>query len=149
MTAVMTLETLLDRAQIEAVLMAYTTALDERDWSALEDVFPPDASADYGVVGQFQGREAVIDVVRDFLQRCGPTQHLLGNIRVNEQGDEAQAHCYIQATHAGIGKHLGQTMTLWGEYRDRLERREEGWRILHRGLHVQHVVGDVGVQLRA
>lgn len=149
MTAVMTLETLLDRAQIEAVLMAYTTALDERDWSALEDVFTPEASADYGVVGQFHGREAVIDVVRDFLQRCGPTQHLLGNIRLTVQGDEAQARCYIQATHAGIGKHLGQTMTLWGEYRDRLERREEGWRILHRELHVQHVVGDVGVQLRA
>jgi 3-phenylpropionate/cinnamic acid dioxygenase small subunit len=145
----MTLETLLDRARIEAVLMAYTTALDERDWPALEDVFTAEASADYGVVGQFHGREAVVAVVRDFLQRCGSTQHLLGNIRTNVQGDEAQARCYIQATHAGIGEHLGQTMTLWGEYRDRLERRAQGWRIVHRELHVQHVVGDVGVQLRA
>jgi len=149
MTSVMTLETLLDHAQIEAVLMAYTTALDERDWRALEDVFVPEASADYGVVGEFHGRTAVIEVVRNFLQRCGPTQHLLGNIRTTVQSDEAQARCYIQAIHAGIGEHLSQTMTLWGEYRDRLERREEGWRILHRELHVQHVLGDVGVQLRA
>lgn len=149
MTSVMTLETLLDRAQIEDVLMAYTSALDERDWAALEYVFAPEASADYGVVGEFHGRPAVIEVVRDFLQRCGPTQHLLGNIRSTVQGDEAQARCYIQATHAGVGLHLGQTMTLWGEYRDLLERRAQGWRIVHRALFVQLVVGDVGVQLRA
>ena len=41
MTSVMTLQTLLDRAQIEDVLMAYTSALDERDWAALEYVFAP------------------------------------------------------------------------------------------------------------
>ncbi|HIE1388035.1 TPA: nuclear transport factor 2 family protein [Pseudomonas aeruginosa] len=145
----MTLETLLDKARIEAVLMAYASALDQRDWRALEDVFVSEASADYGVVGEFHGRVAVVGVVRDFLERCGGTQHLLGNIRVSVEGDAAHSRCYLQATHAGVGTHLGQTMTLWGEYRDQLERREEGWRIVRRELHVQHVAGDVGVQFRA
>lgn len=51
--------------------------------------------------------------------------------------------------HAGRGAYLGQTMTVWGQYSDRLERRAEGWRIVERSLQIQLVSGDVGVQLKA
>jgi hypothetical protein len=35
-------------------------------------------------------------------------------------------------------------LTVWGEYRDRLELRPEGWRIVHRELTVLHASGEIG-----
>lgn len=143
------LTTLLDQARIQAVLNRYASVLDEQDWAGLQQVFTAEAVAHYTGVGDFYGREAIIAVVRDFLEGCGSTQHLLGNVRIQVNGDQATAQCYLQATHAGLGAYLGQTMTVWGEYSDRLERRAEGWRIVERRLKIQHVTGDVGVQLKA
>ena len=144
----MNLEVLLEQKKIEGVLLAYATALDERNWASLEELFSADAVTDYRGIGMFEGRKAIVAVVRDFLGACGPTQHMITNIRVDLQGSTASSSCYLQATHGGIGAHAGHTMTVWGEYRDRLEQRPEGWRIVHRTLVVQHVVGDVGVALR-
>lgn len=143
------LATLLDQARIQAVLTRYATVLDEHDWAGLQQVFAADAVAHYTGVGDFHGRESIISVVRDFLEGCGSTQHLLGNVRIQVNGDQATAQCYLQATHAGCGAYLGQTMTVWGQYSDCLERRAEGWRIVERSLQIQHVSGDVGVQLKA
>ena len=140
---------LVQRQEIESVLLAYATALDARDWQALERVFTSDAVADYRGIGVFEGRVAIVGVVSDFLGRCGATQHMITNIRIEPSlHGEARAWCYLQATHAGKGTHAGKTMTVWGEYMDRLERRAEGWRIVHRALQVQHVAGDVGVALK-
>ncbi len=138
------------RQAIEDVLLAYATALDGRDWSALEHVFSLDAVADYGSdIGVFEGRAAVVGVVSDFLGRCGTTQHMITNIRIElSPHGVAGARCYLQATHAGSGAHVGQTMMVWGEYVDRLEQRPEGWRIVHRALRVLHVTGDVGAALK-
>lgn len=144
----LTLIDLQDKAHIENCLIRYATALDERNWVELENVFAPEAAANYAGIGEFQGLPAIVSVIRNFLECCGATQHLLGNIRITLEGDKAQARCYIQATHAGLDAYLGQTMTLWGEYSDCLERRAHGWCIVQRSLTVQHVVGDVGVQLK-
>lgn len=137
------------RGEIEEVLFRYATALDRRDWTALRDVFDPDAVADYEGIGVFNGRPAVTGVVADFLGKCGPTQHMITNVRIDLDGEKARSRCYLQAVHSGKGRYAGQTMTVWGEYSDRLELRAEGWRIVHRALVVQHVVGDIGVALRS
>lgn len=137
------------RQAIESVLLRYATALDERNWPDLANVFTADAIADYQGIGTFVGRESVTGIVSDFLGRCGPTQHMITNIRIVPSADHATSRCYLQAIHAGEGPHAGKTMTVWGEYSDRLERLPEGWRIKHRTLKVMHVVGDIGVALSA
>jgi 3-phenylpropionate/cinnamic acid dioxygenase small subunit len=139
---------LVARARIEHVLIQYASALDARNWAGLEQVFSEDASVNYHGVGAFQGREAIVGVISGFLDRCGPTQHLLGNFRIAISGKEASAKCYLQAVHAGRDSHAGKTMTVWGEYSDRLQLRPEGWRIVDRALFVQHVEGDIGVALK-
>lgn len=140
-----TMETLLEAAEIERVLNLYATALDGRDWMALEGVFSRDATAHYEGIGHFDGRDAIVELVRSVLSQCGPTQHLLGNVRIEVDGDEAQAKCYLQAIHAGLGDYEGRTLTVWGEYRDRLQRTGEGWRIVHRELAAIHSEGDIGI----
>jgi 3-phenylpropionate/cinnamic acid dioxygenase small subunit len=137
-------ETLLAERRIERVLMAYTTALDQRDWAALDDVLAPDATAHYTSLGHFASRAEMVSMFKAFLERCGTTQHLLGNMRIEVDGDKATAACYLQAIHVGLGQHQGKMLTVWGEYRDRLELRPEGWRIVHRELAVLHAAGDIG-----
>lgn len=69
-------------------------------------------------------------VVRGFLEQCGPTQHLLSNLRIAVDGGETRVNSDMQAVHAGRGAHAGQTPTVWGEYGDRLILGPEGWRIV-------------------
>ncbi len=145
--AELTIDTLLERARIESVLNRYACALDARDWSALGDVFTPDATAHFQGIGHYQGRDAIIAVIQSALSHCGSTQHLLGNVRIEVDGDRAQAKCYLQAVHAGLGEFAGATLIIWGEYRDRLVRLPEGWRIAHRELVAFHAQGDIGIKL--
>lgn len=142
----LTMETLLEEAKIERIINLYASALDNRDWQALEQVFTPDAVCNYGEVGVFEGRDAIQGLVQHVLGQCGPTQHLLGNVSIRVNGSEAEAHCYLQAIHPGLGDYEGQLLTVWGEYRDKLKRTADGWRITHRELASIHSEGDIGLQ---
>lgn len=137
---------LVDQANIQRVLNRYATSLDSRQWAGLDEVFTADASAHYGVIGHFNGRVAIAGLVAHVLNQCGPTQHLLGNYDIEVVGDNATATCYLQAIHAGIGDFQGKIMTVWGQYRDKLIRTADGWRIVQRELVSIHSDGDIGIK---
>lgn len=139
-------ETLRDQADIQVVLNLYATALDSRNWPALDGVFTANASAHYEGVGHFDGRPAIVNLVRQVLEQCGPTQHLLGTYCIEVDGGTARARCYLAAIHAGIGEYEGKTQTVWGEYRDKLVKTPHGWRIAHRELAIIHGEGDIGIK---
>ena len=136
---------LLQEARIRQVLIRYATVIDERKPAGLVDVFTPEGIAEYRGLGSYRGRQAIMDVVESFLGAIGRTQHMVTNFRIAINGGEASAKCYLQATHAGSGVHEGKTMTVWGEYTDKLKLCPEGWRITHRELVAFHVAGDIGV----
>ena len=133
---------------ISEQLTQYGCALDSRAWSSLERLFTEDAVVDYGELGVFNERAAIVGVVREFLEQCGPTQHLIGNIRIQVNGETAQSRCYVQATHAAREAGDRGLMLLWGEYQDELQRTSDGWKIRYRRLRVQHIRGDIGVALK-
>lgn len=141
----LTLETLLDHARITDVLNRYASALDQRHWSALDQVFTADAIAHYEGLGEFHGLAAITELVSSVLLRCAASQHLLGNISISVEGDSARAHCYLQGIHTGLGSYEGACYTVWGEYRDQLVRGPQGWRIVHRTLSGIHAQGDIGL----
>lgn len=141
----LTTETLLEEAAIQRVLNRYASSLDARDWKGLDGVFTEDATAHYEGIGHFHGREAIVGLVRSVLDQCGPTQHLLGTVRVDVRGEEAEAKCYLQAIHVGQGDYEGDVMTVWGEYHDKLKRTENGWRISFLELSTIHSQGDIGL----
>lgn len=138
----------LQHQEITDLLIGYGCALDERDWTGLGQVFTKRARVDYGSLGVFEGREAVVAVARYFIESCGATQHLIGNVRIQLDGDLARARCYVQATHASRQPGQAGLMTLWGEYRDQLLRQSDGWAITARSLVIQHIQGDIGVALK-
>jgi hypothetical protein len=116
-----------DRAEVFDVLNRYAEAADRRDWSLYDQVFTPDATADYGV-SKLAGRQAIVDLIRNSLGGCGPTQHLLGNHTAQVDGDEAHASCRVRAFHRGTGDHSAETYELLGTYYHELVRTADGWR---------------------
>jgi hypothetical protein len=129
-----------DRTAVIDTVNRYATALDSRDWGLLDEVFTPEAVGDFGA-GPLAGREALRDLMRRMLGGSGPSQHLLANHRVELDGDAARCVCQVRAFSAGTGSTAGRSYELLGEYRDRLVRTEEGWRIAHREMTIHHEIG--------
>jgi len=137
-----TINTLLDRSAIQSVLHGYARACDERQWHAFEELFCANVSVNYGGEFRLQGRAAVVAMIQSMLGGCGPTQHLLGNIDISLQGDQAQSRCYVRAAHSGLGAEGDQLYEVWAEYHDALVRLPAGWRIQRRSMVVHKEVGS-------
>ena len=129
-----------DRDQIIERLSDVASALDTRDWHALGELFTESATG-YGSTG----RQEIITGVRQHLGGCGPSQHLLGNHRVELAGDDedhARSRTYVRVDHAGTGEQAGLSYECFGEYTDEWTRTSEGWQINSRVLRVDFTLGD-------
>ena len=132
-----------DRFAIIAVLDRYAECLDTRDWDRLAEVFTGDVEMDFEM-WQARGLDEVRGRIRSFLDGCGPTQHLLGNYRIEllEGGNRARSACYCRAMHLGKGEHEDKTFESWIEYRDELVRTDQGWRSQRRHARARINRGD-------
>ena len=134
-----------DELAIVAVAVAYTWALDEHDWDALDDVFVPDATAILGHPPELVGRGAIKRRIRDALSPLDDSHHLVGNHQVRVDGDSAAHRCYLHAQHVRRAADGGPHYVVAGRYVDRLVRTADGWRIAHRDLVVMWTEGNVAV----
>ena len=133
-----------DHRQIVAVLDRYAEALDSRRWALLDDVFAPDVEYDFGA-WVVDSREKAVATIRSYLDGCGPTQHLLGNYRIDIDGDSAESRVYVRAFHLGAGEKASTTYEMIGEYRDELRRTDSGWRSVRRQGRVLAEIGSRSV----
>lgn len=140
----MDLKILLAEREIYRGLVRIARAMDERDWPAFSGVLLPDATADLGT-GPIAGREAIVAFVRSFLDPCGPTQHLLGNVWIDTSGEEAHSRCYVSDLHKGLGDKSHLTFSTLGDYHDTWRRIDGRWRMSHRTKHNRATLGDISV----
>ncbi|MGY1812477.1 nuclear transport factor 2 family protein [Blastococcus sp. SYSU D00820] len=129
-----------DHRVLATALAELASALDRRDWTAIGAAFAPDAVG-YGA----HGREAIVARTRAHLGGCGPSQHLLGNVRVQVDGDTARTLTYARVYHQGAGAQAGRFFECMGEYDDRWVRTAEGWRLTRRVFDLQIGLGDFAV----
>jgi len=139
-----TLETLMAEREIHRALCAMARAMDERDWAALDAILSVDASADMGM-GELHGREHIVAFMRSFLDACGATQHLLGNLVVDVDGDSASSRCYVSDMHLGMGEKANLSFSTIGEYHDRWQRSEGRWHMVYRRKLNRAHIGDISV----
>jgi len=133
-----------ERQAIIDVLNTYATCLDTRHWSGLNDVFHPRATGKYGV--ELNGRAAIVDAIRSFLDGCGPSQHLIGNYQISIDGDQAQSSTKARVLHVGAGERAELTpYEAIGVYHDRHVRTAGGWRIIRRHFDVHISIGDINI----
>lgn len=142
------LQVLQDRIEIGELLARYSTALDSREWAQLAEVFLPDAECDYGALGNPRGIEEITALISGTIGDLDATQHLVGNVVVAVDGDEATADCYLISQHIRQGTPGGAHYLLGGRYSDRVVRTPAGWRIAHRTLHRMWTTGNRDVVRR-
>lgn len=127
----MDLDTLIAEREIAHAIYRFARAMDERDWGALGGVLLEEANADLGM-GVVSGRAAIVTFIRSFLDDCGPTQHLIGNLIVEVDGARATSRCYVSDMHKGTGAEAHLTFSTLGEYHDTWTRRDGKWWMAHR-----------------
>lgn len=141
----MNLQQLMDEREIVRGLSTFARVLDGKEWERLGEVFADDLSFDYGTGRLEQGIEALRANMRRFLDKCGGSQHLIGSILVDVDGDTALSRAYVQARHQRVDDTGGDVYDSNGEYLDRWERRSEGWRIVHRDAKWFSQSGDPAI----
>jgi hypothetical protein len=101
-----------DHLEIQQVVNLYASSIDKSRWSALEGVFTDDAIANFIGIVVFEGRQAITDLISSVLVQCSVTQHLLGNINIEVNGDKATSTCYLAALHVGVGDYAAEMFTV-------------------------------------
>jgi hypothetical protein len=137
------LRRLVDRQQIVDVTLAYTYALDAKDWDALDDVFTVDATA--YLTEELDGREAIKGRVRRALESLDLSQHMVANHDVRIDGVSAVCRCYLQAQHVREAAPGPPNFIVAGRYDDRFVRTSVGWRIARRELTIMWTEGNPSV----
>jgi 3-phenylpropionate/cinnamic acid dioxygenase small subunit len=130
-----------DRFAIIAALDRYAECLDTRDWDGLADVFADDVDIDF-IAWRAHNLDDVRRNISQFLDPCGPSQHLLGNYRITLDGDRASSRCYCRVMHFGKDEHAGKTYETWLEYADEWRRDAAGWRSEKRVAKAMMQQGD-------
>jgi ketosteroid isomerase-like protein len=119
-----------DRQDISDLLVRYATGIDSRDWPLFRTVFTEDCALDYGVIGSWQGVDAVTEFMQQAHAMAGYTLHRLTNQAITVNGDTAAARTYIDAVIMAGGNDAG--VNAWGFYDDEIVRSADGWRIARR-----------------
>ncbi len=122
---------LADQQEIADLCVRYTIALDTKDWALLESCFAP-SPVFVHPGGRLEGFPAILERTIAALTPLTATQHLLGNIVVQVDGDTSRSMCYFQAQHVRAGTPGGETYIIAGSYADTLTRAASGWKITER-----------------
>ena len=126
------LETLLAKQEIYELACRYSRALDRLDEALLRSVFFEDAFCEYGF---FDGSPADFAAFAiGALSGHVANHHMLGNVLIEVEGDEAFGEVYFQAYHkltapSGDGH---EDLIIAGRYLDRYEKRDGAWKIAYR-----------------
>ena len=128
-----------DRLAVEETLRRYMFAVDQADPVALRRVFSENGrlrSADHSFTA-----DEFVAFVLEMKAVVGQTFHQLSNTIVSLAGDEARATSNFHAIHVvpactptnAFGE-VAQTtdVIMAGQYRDRLNRFDDGWKIVDR-----------------
>lgn len=138
------LDTLLAERAIYRQLVQVARGMDARDWDGLLALMTSDVTADLGT-GPLSGGDAIISLLRSFLDACGPTQHLLGNVLIDVDGDTARSRAYVSDMHLGVGEREGMTFCTLGDYHDHWRRERGEWKLCHRSKLNRGHIGSFAV----
>jgi len=120
-----------DHQDIVDLTIAYTWALDTRQFEDLRQVFAADATAVLRGMA-CDGIDAIIARISKAISSLAVTQHLVGNQQTRVDGDRATCRTQLQAQHVRTPADGGNQFIIAGVYEDDLVRAADGWRISHR-----------------
>lgn len=122
----------LDVLDVVAACNRFGWYADQRDWAAMRGLLADEVYLDYralhgGEPASMPASAVIAGWQRDFTA-FDTTQHLISNHVVDVDGDTASCGCHVQATHVPVAGGRAPWV-LGGQYRMRLSRSADGWRI--------------------
>ena len=121
-----------DRLAIEQVLCAHSRGVDRADEATLKSAYWENAEVEYGGFnGPAHDFCAVLPVA---IKRYKATQHNISSVAIDFVSDtDARVETYVTAYHyLAVEDGPDTEMTYLGRYLDRMEKRGDTWKILHR-----------------
>ena len=120
-----------DRLAIHDVLAKHSRGVDRADSAILKSAYWPDAEVEYG---GFNGlAHQFCENLPAGIKRYARTQHSISNIAIELSGDDAVVETYVTAYHyLEVDGDQGTEMTYLGRYVDRMQKRGNVWKIIHR-----------------
>lgn len=124
------LEELSSWHEIYDLLCDYMRGQDRLDAALHRSVFHDDATTDYG---SFKGSaDEFVAFAQGVLTPHRANHHMIGQVRIDFEGETAFGEVYFQAFHRVTGDDGEQDLWVSGRYVDRYERRDGRWKIAHR-----------------
>ncbi len=114
--------------QIHNAITGGAQAQDGHDWVRYGESFAVDARYVHPK-GELVGREAIVDRSRKALEPLDASQHLVGSIVIDVDGDQAHAVSYFVGQHVRAAAPGASLLVVAGTYDDQFERRESRWQI--------------------
>ena len=127
-------QALLDKQDIYELSCKYMRGLDRLDEQLLVSVFFADAWCDYGFAEGTPAEFANFCITA--LKEHTANQHMIGNVLIELQGDEAFGEVYFQAYHKVQGEAGFEDVIIAGRYLDRYEKRDGVWKFAYRSERV-------------
>lgn len=125
------------REQIESTLNRWALGYDDNDWSLVGDCFTDDAVfsmriGDGEIIGPFEGREAILGMMREASHsQEDQRRHVTSNLVVEQDGAKATSVAYLTLFSARDGT---LTALSTGKYEDELVRTDAGWKLAKRHI---------------
>lgn len=129
-----TLETLLAKQRISELSCLYMRGLDRTDATLLRSVFFDDAYCEYGFIDG--SADEFVNYAITALKEHEMNQHMIGNVLIDVEGDEAFGEVYFQAYHKVNVEGVFYDITIAGRYLDRYEQRDGVWKMAYRSERV-------------
>ena len=130
----MDLKNISDRIALQDVMLHYAAAVDERDLERYRACF----SNDVEVVGfgtqTYRGKDEWVNYVWGALKKYRTTQHMLGPMFADIEGNEAHTRSDVQAFH--VLAEDDSRFTLWATYKSTMRRIDNRWMISRHELVV-------------
>lgn len=140
-----------DRALIGDLVVAYAFAIDERNWSAFEALFTPDAPIDYRSAGGIAGTPAEVAAwMPQAMSIFTWTLHsVLTHRLVATDRDTVNGSLHMFARHGLVWEGATEVMDVSGVYHDRYVRTAAGWKFAARREHTLSITGGRFAEIAA
>ncbi|MFT4520558.1 MAG: hypothetical protein ACI9JM_002961 [Halioglobus sp.] len=128
------IEQYLAKQDIYELSCKYMRGLDRLDENLMLSVFFEDAWCDYG----FTKGPATefVGFCMEALKSHAANQHMIGNVLIDIQGDEAFGEVYFNAYHKTPTEDGFEDVIIAGRYLDRYEKRDGLWKFAYRSERV-------------
>lgn len=133
------------KAELIEFLTRHAYALDNEDYDALRTMYSPEAQGSFQGHGPVDGYEGMEAIYRDSGRNLDAQQHTLSNFLVQVDGESASTSAYFHAIHFRANHPSGETFIIGGTYRDRLERVDRSWRIVHHEISYGWTSGNTSI----